>query len=239
MREFCHRFGLRYSLKYSSILTQEEINAMNLIGSHELRRLLSDSNKGYAETDMLVDKKLKRLSGMGNIEGSNRKLLMEAADTKHRDRVSVYLRHNKKLFELLSSARDKIVKYKLAGTVPMPQTDPIRSFLRRREAFSMMVHESIHYVLEKNGVDFGTGGLSPLDEGFCVFLHLRFGKSVGLYRNDSSELAKKYRLWASFFRELLKSVPDKNIVKTIKTYPTKWLERMIKNYEKKCGTGEI
>lgn len=232
MGGFCKRFRLRCSLRYSDKLILGEINALNLIGSGELCHLLKETNGNYKKVDRLVDKKLKRLAGMGKLETS-RAFVM-------RGTVRRYINQNKKIGDLLASADAKINKYGLSGTIPIPPSKGLIAVLGKSDLLSMMVHESIHNVLDANGINFEKEGLSPLDEGLCVFLHFRLAKHTGLYKKDRSELTKKYRLWASFFETLLEGVPDDRVLTSIKKYKPGRLLRMLNRYERrKCGNGEI
>jgi len=225
MKEFCNSFKLRYKIRYSESLTQREINAHNLLGSGELKNLLKRYERNYSKIDKEVSRRLKAMSGTGNLE---------ASDVKSKNnKVSTYLKRNKELFDLLKNTNRKIIEGKLVDTIPIPVSDDLFSFLHKRQKISMMVHESIHYILEKNGINFQKHGLSPLDEGFCVFLHLKFKKYSGLYKYDNSSLTIKYRFWASFFKELLRNIPNDKIISTIRKYPKNKLRKMMKKYEKK------
>jgi hypothetical protein len=232
MIEFCERFKLRYFVRYSQSLTQEEINAGNLLGSGELKEILNKFGNNYSRIDKEVRKAIKRMGGTGNIENSAIERLKRTITSNENDDITNYLKHNRNLFTLLTSSYKKIIDENLVDTIPIPVSKGLFSFLLKGQKLSMMVHESIHYILEKNDIDFGGEGLNPLTEGFCVFLHLRFNKYVGLYKYDNSTLTVQYRLWASFFEKLLKNVPDTEIIQTVKNYSIADLQRMIKENDK-------
>lgn len=233
MIEFCKRFKLKFILKFSKSLTQEEINALNLLGSGELGEALNDHRNDYSKINKDINRKLKRMGGTGNIESSIVKRLGSIlTSTNKKNKITNYLKHKKKLFNLLESARKKIINENLVGTIPIPQSEGPLAILRRREKLTMMIHECIHYILEKNGINFAGRGLSPLDEGFCVFLHFRFNKYVGFYKTDKSPLTIKYRLWASFFEEFFKNTPDNEIISSIKKFSNRDLLKMMKKFLK-------
>ncbi len=228
MVEFCQRFKLDYyEGNYSTKLTQREINALNGVGSGDLGKLLDSFGNDYSKIDEVVEKGLKGTSGMGIVEGMENLEKILNGNDKSNIKIIDYLAHNKELFMLLKGSREKIVNEKLVGTTPIPISEGVPG----EQKLSMMIHESIHYILEKNKVDFseGRGGLSPFDEGFCVFMHFRFNKHVDFYKNDNDTLTIKYRYWANFFENLLKNIPDDEIISTIGKYKTSDLQKIFES----------
>lgn len=59
-----------------------------------------------------------------------------------------------------------------------------KHYVQNKGNFETMIHEGIHYVLGKIGIYFQPKGMSPLDEGICTFLHIRFrgNRRAGLWR---------------------------------------------------------
>jgi len=229
MTEFCERFKLNYVLKYSNSLTQREINALNILGSGKLNYLSNRFGDGYAKIDKEVNKSFNGTGGMGNIEMNDLiRLRNKITNADRNNKITNYLKHNEELSILLTNAYNKIVKENIVDTIPIPVSKGFFSFFKRGK-LTMMIHESIHYILSKNGIDFGGGieGLSPLDEGFCVFMHFRFNKHIGFYKSDRGELTIQYRRWAGFFANLLKNVPDSEIISTIRKYSIADLQRMM------------
>lgn len=234
MIRFCKQFKLKFFLRFSKSLTQKEINALNLLGSGELEEILSKYGKDYSKIDKEVNKRLRGMGGTGNIEVSTTKRLWKfLAGTDRNNKKTIYLRRNSELFKLLSGAYQKIMSEKLIDTIPIPPSKDFLSFLRRRGKFTMMVHECIHYILEKNGIDFAGRGVSLLDEGFCVFLHVRFDKSARwFYRVGGSGQSSKYRHWASFFENFFKNTPNDEIISCIQKSSKRGLSRRMKKFLK-------
>jgi len=237
MVEFCERFKLKYYVKYSHSLTQEEINASNLLGSGELTELLKKHGNDYSKIDKKVRDAFKRLGGTGIIEKKDAESLEKDMKEAYRDsKIIDYLKHNEQLSMLLRSRMNKIINEHLEDTLPIPKSKGFRSFYYgiTGQTLTMMIHESIHYVLIKNGINFSdiSGSISDLDEGFCVFMHFRFNKHIGFYKTGKDELTTDYRRWAGFFENLLKNVPDNEIISIIKKYSITDLQKLMERSEK-------
>jgi hypothetical protein len=63
-------------------------------------------------------------------------------------------------------------------------------------------------------------------------MHFRFNKNIGFYKTGKDELTTDYRRWAGFFENLLKNVPDNEIISTIKKYSITDLQKMMERNEK-------
>lgn len=240
MVEFCERFKLKYYVRYSHSLTQKEITAWNMLGSGELKDLLNKHGDDYSKIDKEVNKSLKAMSGTGNVEADGViKLRNILTNADKNDKIANYLKHNEELFILLTNCYNKTVNENLVDTIPIPISKGFKSFYFNitGQKLALMIHESIHYILSKNGIDFSGGmeGLSPLDEGFCVFMHFRFNKHTGLYKHDRSSLSVQYRRWAGFFGEVFKNTPDSEIIPTIRkikdTYGIAGLKKLLNQYD--------
>ena len=83
-----------------------------------------------------------------------------------------FLRSHRQIWWLLHNAYMKIVKNNVVGTCPLVCSKPhgIWPFGSKYNfhEFHRMFHESIHYVLEQNGLCFNDG---DLDEGLVAYFH--------------------------------------------------------------------
>jgi hypothetical protein len=229
MIQFCEHFNLKfYELPFSYSLTEEELNASNLYFSGDLQRIINDFNNDYLKIDKRVKSKLKGFSGTGKIEAdtvSRIDSIKEKVDNNKDDKVINYLKHNKELFSLLIKVREKISNENIINTIPIPRPEGfvrlIRAKILSKDILGMMVHECIHFILEKNGINYSVQGKDMRDEGLCTFLHKKFGK---YFIKD-----KEYEKWASFFENYFKETPDREIISSLKKIPSDDLMKMMKD----------
>jgi len=237
MIQLCKRFNLKFGgLRFSRILTEKELNAYNLFLSKRLEReILSRYDNDYIKADKEVKRWLNGTGYTGNIDKDAKKRIRIAIlNVKHnkKDKITNYLRHNKKLFNLLLEVYKKIDKNpNLVDTTPIPIPEGFLSILRARlhsgEIFKTMVHECTHRILQYNSIDYSPksgGGQDMRDEGLCQFLHKRFGRSY--------HPAKEYEKFEAFFEQFFKDVPDNKIISLLRKYSPDDLLKMMKNFLK-------
>jgi len=233
MVEFCRRFNLKFhELPFSYSLTEQELNAANLIGSGDIKKIMDECKNNYSEIDKKVSSRIRGLSGTGMIEADAvsraKEIIDKVQSKKEGDRIINYLRYNQTLFSLLVKTYDKIKdkNLKLEETIPIPKSE---GFFRSTRAkissgfrLGMMIHECIHYILAKNGISYSVKEKDMRDEGLCTFLHKRFGKN---FIGD-----KEYEKWAKFFEIYFKETPDSEIISLLKKISPEDLLKMMNDY---------
>jgi hypothetical protein len=130
-----------------------------------------------------------------------------------------YSRQDRYLYQLLTEAVDLIKKNNLLGTLPLleDKSDPVKN----ERSFQILVHEVIHFILKKvNSIEFIKSGMSPLDEGLCVFLHLHMDNKYNFtYKAAQDSTSVQYKKWVLYFEKLCSTIKkDKDIVKFITDY---------------------
>jgi len=179
---------LRPCIRYSEVLSQEEVDLFAAFVNGHVSRILHDFSAPEAEHQLSL--LLKGSFGLSRIHSRDvlfvENLLSAASgnDTSFSQdlRGSVdFLRSNRKLWWCLHNAYEKIVKNNLVDTCPLvvSKTPFIERFipgLHNFQEFHKLFHESIHCVLEENWIYFND---EALDEGLVVYLHQQvFGKNV-------------------------------------------------------------
>jgi hypothetical protein len=101
--------------------------------------------------------------------------------------------------------------------------------------FEQYVHETIHYILSKNGIK-GDKGLGQANEAFgegiCTYLHFRFRWSrAWFFRMYLFGRGAVYKLWSKYFKFIFQNVPDREIGPLLKKNQKKYAFELAKGYK--------
>jgi hypothetical protein len=227
IQHFCWLFPpLRANIQYSEILSQEDVDVFSAFVNGHVQKALHS-----ADDELVIEHFLTGSTGVSKIHSNDvvfvETLLAAASgsDTilthELRDCVD-FLRSHKAVWWSLHRAYEKIVKNHLVGTCPLviakpPLIDRILPFGRRVhrfQEFHKLFHESIHYVLEDNGLFFGD---ENLDEGLVTYFHEQvMGKPV-CYMHYNNEEGERYLEAAKLFEKLLGRYPRSAVVPLLKS----------------------
>lgn len=171
---------LKPSINYSTVLSQDEVALfVAFVNGHVAGILRNCHDKSLQERQISLI--LKTSTGLPRIRPAD-VLYVESllASASGRDNlvssefqdVVLFLREHKSLWWSLHNAYEKIVRNNLIGTSPLVVAKPpffAGLFgLHKFEEFHKLFHESIHCILEDNGICFND---EALDEGLVVFMH--------------------------------------------------------------------
>ncbi len=202
VNKFCREFGLNPKYSITTTVTADDVRWYTIVNSPDIEVEIYLDN--FEKTKANFDKYFKKtVSAIGRIEKKEvaqmERLYEAAASNKHvnfggkAQDIVWYLSNNKKA---LTSFRNSIQRLSKAEVESLP-------FLKEAPQ-EQMEHEMIHQLLAKNGIIFR---YPPLTEGICVYLHQKFGS--GLFYHSKDPLARKYKLYADFFRFMFEKLPQK------------------------------
>ncbi len=234
MCEFCQTYGIHFYKNYSTVLSIKQLNIYTGFFS-DIIALKAKEHEDKSEnifSSKWASFKIRKYvntatSGVGVIRQHQLdriheffrcvekedfdpdKDFVKLADKKETYAPLVYYSKAKPhYYKQLKHVVHLIEHHHLVDT--LPRIDLSRSLIHpwKGDRFQVMIHETIHYILAQMGIEFLTKGVSPLDEGICVFLHLHF-KYNKFYRNAKDP---QYNYWASFFDYICikKGVMDKD-----------------------------
>lgn len=194
---------------FKPVFTSEEIWASNLVCSRRLQKLMKEYS--YEELDKILKKQLSRVQS-GKIQSGvylSAKDLLEAKlvisrllNTGNNSNVATFMR-NSILKAYLQEFLSKIYKYNLKDSIPYitPKGMFGSASWTRIIAVSILIHEGIHAILEKNGIYFG---VNALDEGLCVYFHRNYMGWFGIFFYRGGPTSKQYKKWAKYFTRFFK-----------------------------------
>ncbi len=224
IEKLCWMFPqLKPSIRYSESLSRDEVDAfVAFVKGHVqgvLRKHPADEKSQEAELSAPC------FCGVSKIHHRDVVLvgsLLSAASGKDtgispemRDMVD-FLRVHRQIWWSLHGAYTKILKGNLLGTCPLTTSPPtffdfVPFFSKTHEShdFHRLFHESIHFVLEENGICFGD---EEIDEGLVTFLHEQvMGRQVCLLHYKGEE-GKKYLRYSSVFEDALSPYPRSAVI---------------------------
>lgn len=194
---------------FKPVFTSEEIWASNLVCSRRIQGLMKKYS--YEELDKILKKQLSGVQS-GKMQSGvylSAKDLLEAKQTiskvlypGNNNNISMFL-NNSILKPYLQNFLTKIHKYNLKEVIPYitPKGMFGSANWTRIIAVSILIHEGIHAILEKNGIYFG---VNALDEGLCVYFHREYMGWFGIFFYRSGSISKQYRKWAKYFTRFFK-----------------------------------
>ncbi|GEM_PF-6529978 len=220
---------LKPSINYSDVLSNEEVVLFVAFVNGHISEIIKNPDKSVQ--DEQLSRILKSSVGLPRIKPADvlyvESLLAsasgnEVASSKFKD-IVLFLRDNRKVWWSLHDAYEKIVRNSLVGTCPLVIANPpfiVRLFgLHRFEEFHKFFHESIHCVLEDNGICFHD---EALDEGLVVYLHQQvMGKHV-CSLHYAGKIGSLYLNYADRFEKLFGRYPKNELISSLKYYSELW-----------------
>ena len=196
IRHLCWLYPpLRPSIRYSEVLSPEDYESLSVFLGRSPSRIRQE-DVDYIENILFA------ASGQETV-------------SSELSYVVAFLRTNTDKWQALYDAYDNIVRNRLVNTCPLvvsgistaEKVVPFGKKWHSFQEFHRSFHESIHYVLEENGLCFND---EALDEGFATYLHQQvMGKKAKLYY--TGEGRRLLRL-ASVFEEELRDYPRSSVV---------------------------
>lgn len=224
--------GLDSSIRYSDKLSQEQVDVFSAFVNGHVERVLKEFMTDESVQSSKISALLSGSTGVSRIRAKDvlfvESLLSSASGSdsgispEMRDLVD-FLRSHKSIWWALHDSYECIVKSNLVDTCPLVVSKP--SFIARIlpfgskynsfQEFNKLFHESVHFVLEENGICFND---EELDEGLVTFFHEEvMGKSV-CYLHYSGDVGKNYLKYADDFRKILASHPKSDTVPFLKRF---------------------
>jgi len=216
---------LEPSIKYSDVLSQRDVNVFAAFVNGHVHDVLNENPFDESTKHRLASLFFRGSTGLSKIHERDvlfiASLLSAASgrddglDPSSRQIVD-FLRENRQYWVWLHEAYEKIVNNHAAGTCPlvvakMPKllhAVPFAGMLHRYQEFHKLFHESIHYVLEQQGISFDD---HDLDEGLVVYLHAKVTPSVK-YLHYSGDEGRRYVKNAELFNKLLDKYPRSAVI---------------------------
>lgn len=230
VRKLCWLFPqLKPEVRYSEVLSQRDVNVFAAFVNGHVKEVLCEAPFDEQARRHVASLFLRGSTGLAKVReddvvyvGS----LLAAASGKdqglspdERDVVD-FLRDNVTWWRWLYDAYDRVVKQGVIGTCPLVVAQepavlrvvPLLGSVHRYQEYHKLLHESIHYVLDENGIAFHD---PELDEGLVVYLHEQVAPSVRHFHYVGDE-GRKYVESAEVFRKLLKKYPRSAVVPILK-----------------------
>ncbi|MBW3016634.1 hypothetical protein KY309_03430 [Candidatus Woesearchaeota archaeon] len=230
IKRLCWLFPqLKPNIKYSEILTQEEIDVFAAFVNGHIQQIITEHNQRKQ-----LDLYLKGSTGIPKIHKEDVKFiasLLTAATSNEKNiktenyEVVNFLREHRKIWWKLYNTYDKIIKNRLTGACPIAIAKtpfiqrilPFGTRLHRFQEYNKLLHESIHCLLEENGICFHK---KELDEGLVVCLHKKIvGKKCQLHY--AGEEGEKYLKQAEKFEKIMDKIPTSAFIPLIRKLETK------------------
>ncbi|MBW2969721.1 hypothetical protein KY319_01220 [Candidatus Woesearchaeota archaeon] len=230
IKRLCWLFPqLKPNIKYSEVLTQEEIDVYTAFVNGHIQEIIKEHKRKQ------LDIYLKGSTGIPKIHKEDVKyiasLLTAATSNENNKKTEDYelvnfLRENRKIWWKLYNTYDKIIKNRLIGTCPIatakiPFIEKILPFgtkLHRFQEYNKLLHESIHCLLEENGICFHN---KQLDEGLVVCLHRKITGKTKCQFHYTGEEAEKYLSQADKFEKIMNKIPTSAFIPLIRKLETK------------------
>ncbi len=216
-------------IQYSSALSQGDVDLFAAFANGHVQQILHDFPTDEKHQEREIASLLKCSTGLAKIRAEDvqhvESILAAAGNDNSispemRD-IADFLRNHKKLWWSLHDTYEKIVKQHLIGTCPLVVAKPllldrVLPFGRRMhrfQEFHKLFHESIHYVLEENGIRFND---SDLDEGLVTYLHQQVMGDAVRYFHYTGEEGERYVNKAAFFSAVLDQYPKSAVVPIVR-----------------------
>lgn len=216
---------LHTNIQYSEALSQEDVDVFAAFVNGHVKKILHDYPDEKTQESQ-IDSFLNSSTGVSKVHPKDvlfvETILAAAAgqDTSisfEMRGIVGFLRSHRKIWWSLHQAYEKILKNSVVGTCPLviarpPLLDRIIPFgtkMHNFQEFHKLFHESIHYVLEENGICFGN---EDLDEGLVTYFHEQvMGKKV-CYLHYNGDEGDRYLKDAALFEKLLDPYPRSAVI---------------------------
>jgi len=223
----CDVFQLRPAIKYSEVLSQEDVDLFTAFANGHVQQVLRDFPIDERAQDERISLFLQGSTGLSRVRESDVQLVSSILTAASGNDTSIspdmrdlvdFLRSHKKIWWGLHNAYQKIVKNNVINTCPVvvakpPLIDRILPFgyrMHKFQEFHKLLHESIHYVLEENGICLND---ADLDEGLVTFFHEQIaGKRACALHYVGDEGARYLRTAALFEKYLSKFKPGEVVL---------------------------
>ena len=231
VKRLCAMFPpLVSNIKYSEVLSQKQVDVFSAFATGKVDQVFSQFYGDDKEIFSQISALLEGSTGISIIRNSDvlhvGALLSAAASNdgsvppEVRDVVD-FLRDNRDIWWNLHNAYESIVKNDVVGTCPIAIARPWSSHfpLGRQwndfNEFHKLFHESIHFVLEENGL---CSGDEDFDEGIVTYLHEEvMGRAICKIHYSSGDGVRYLRL-ASELREIIHNRPRSDIIPFLKGF---------------------
>lgn len=221
---------LKSNIKYSEVLSQEQLDVFSAFAGGKVDNIFSKFYGDDKEIFLQISALLEGSTGVSRIRKSDVlrvESLLSASSSNDmsippdmRDVVD-FLKDNRSILWNLHNAYEVIVSNDLVDTCPITIARPWTSRLplgrqwNDFNEFHKLFHESIHFVLEENGL---CSGDEEFDEGIVTYLHEEvMGRAVCKIHYSSGEGAEYLRL-ASELREIIHNRPKSDIIPFLKGF---------------------
>lgn len=230
MRKLCWLFPpLQPNIVYSDVLSQRDVNVFAAFVNGHVEQVLKEYPFDEEMKHRMASLFLEGSTGLSRVRERDVVWvagLLSAASGKDaslkpelRDLVD-FLRENKLWWGWLYEAYEKIVKNSLTNTCPMVIAKlpvpmrfiPFAGVMNSYQEYHKLIHESIEYLLEAEGILFDD---VELDKGLVVYLHEVMYPSVK-YLHYVGDEGRQYLEAAGVFRELLDRYPRSAVVPMLK-----------------------
>ncbi len=221
---------LRPAIKYSEVLSQEDVDLFAAFANGHVQQVLHDFPTDEKAQDERVSLFLQGSTGLSRVREADVQLVSSILTAASGNDTSIspdmrdlvdFLRAHKRIWWSLHGAYEKIVKNNVVGTCPVvvaspPLIDrilPFGSKMHKFQEFHKLFHESVHFVLEENGICFHD---ADLDEGLVTYFHQQVaGKSVCALHYVGDDGAR-YLKNAALFEKFLSGYAREDVVPTLK-----------------------
>ena len=135
-----------------------------------------------------------------------------------------FLSRNPAIRDKLSTAYYKILNYDLVGSFPVIDSWPSVKFKKvfQFNEFNKLLHNVIHYVLEKNGL---ASGDFEFDEALVTFLHQEVSGKLACSFHYTGKEGRSYLRLADFLRENVKDLNRVDVVPYLREFLSHNLEK--------------
>jgi hypothetical protein len=217
---------LHVSIKYSDVLSQDDVDVFAAFVNGHVESVIRNFPTDEAEQERQLGVFLKGSTGLSRIDSKDiifvEAVLAAAAgrDTsispEQRDLVD-YLRSHRNIWWALHGAYEKIVRNNLVNTCPLvvakqPLLEKILPFgskMHNFQEFHKLFHETIHYILEDNGICFHD---DLLDEGLVTYFHEQVVGKGACYAHYVGEEGERYLKAAKLLEKVLGKYPRNAVV---------------------------